>query len=293
MVRIVHISDLHFGTVVQELCDPLLDEIAVLQPRLVVISGDLTQRAKEWQFAEAAEFLKRISQPKLVVPGNHDVPLWNVWNRFYKPLDRYKRYISADLEPEYQDDEIIVLSINTARSFVWKGGRISFDQMTRLENRLNSASPGLFKAVVMHHPIVPLERAPGLGIVGRAKKALEILEKGGVALIMAGHGHDDYIGKSTARYGSALSSILVAHAGTALSNRTRGARNSFNLLDVHGRAVELVSYAWDQEARDFISGPRIRYEGLGLTPSATPELVEQPEMAPEVRKFSRTIGEKP
>jgi|WetSurMetagenome_2_1015567.scaffolds.fasta_scaffold841269_1 3',5'-cyclic AMP phosphodiesterase CpdA len=100
MVRIVPISDLHFGTVVQELVDPLLNVIDALRPRLVVISGDLTQRAEEWQFAEAAEFLKRVSQPKPVVPGNHDVPLWNVWNRFYKPLDRYKRYISAELEPD-------------------------------------------------------------------------------------------------------------------------------------------------------------------------------------------------
>jgi len=145
-------------------------------------------------------------------------------------------------------------------------GRISYEQMLRLQERLAAAPSGLFKAVVMHHPIMPLDRAPGLGIVGRAEKALEIMERAGVGLVMAGHGHDDYVGKSTARYGSAVASILVAHAGTALSNRTRGARNGFNTVDIYGSTVELVPYEWEGSVTNFVVQQRVVYKGLGLTP---------------------------
>lgn len=271
--------------------EPLLLLIQDLEPRLVVVSGDLTQRARERQFAEAAQFLARISRPMIVVPGNHDVPLWNVWDRFFHPLDRYRRHISANLEPEYQDDEILVTSINTARSFVWKGGRISYEQMARMRERLAMVPAGLFKAVVMHHPIMPLERAPGLGIAGRAEKALEILEKAGVGLVMAGHGHDDYVGTSTARYGSMISTMLVAHAGTALSNRTRGARNGFNLLDVHERTVELASYEWDAGAARFVAQEPLTYPGLGLTP--VPAHDEALSPSPERRTFAPAEPVKP
>src|SRR5687768_4988171 len=104
MRTIVHISDLHFGRVDPTLLDPLRRAVEAVSPHVVVVSGDLTQRAKPEQFREARRFLDTLPRPHIVVPGNHDVPLYNVFQRFFQPLDKYRRYISAELEPHYIDE---------------------------------------------------------------------------------------------------------------------------------------------------------------------------------------------
>ena len=103
MRTLVHLSDLHFGRTDPALIEPLLASIAAIAPDLVVVSGDLTQRARAAQFAEARAFLDRIAQPRIVVPGNHDVPLYRVWERFLSPLGKYKKHIGSDLEPTFVD----------------------------------------------------------------------------------------------------------------------------------------------------------------------------------------------
>jgi 3',5'-cyclic AMP phosphodiesterase CpdA len=136
MRRIVHISDLHFGRVNPMLIEPLLARITALQPAVVAVSGDLTQRATVEQFEEARGFLQRIPFPQVVVPGNHDISFWNVYRRFARPLERYRRYINAEAEPSYADDRLFLLGINTARSLAWKEGRVSLEQIERLRWRL-------------------------------------------------------------------------------------------------------------------------------------------------------------
>jgi hypothetical protein len=119
------------------------------------------------------------------------------------------------------------------------------------------------------------------------------MEKGGGALVMAGHGHDDYVGTSTARYGDDRACILVAHAGTALSHRTRGARNGFNLLDIHDRTVDLVSYEWDAGERNFLAQPHAVYEELGLTRAGVPAGSAPATPEPEGRTFTQIPAESP
>jgi len=128
---IVHLSDLHFGRVDRELLEPLRDRVRALEPHVVVVSGDLTQRAKPGQFREAKAFLDSLPQPQVVVPGNHDVPLYNVFQRLFSPLGKYKRIISRDLEPEFIDEEVAVVGVNTARSLVLKDGSINSRQVER------------------------------------------------------------------------------------------------------------------------------------------------------------------
>jgi len=130
---IVHLSDLHFGRIDPSLLEPLRRAVTDSQPDLTVISGDFTQRARRSQFAAAREFLDSLKMTTLVVPGNHDIPLFDVVERFAAPLTRYRQFIAAELEPEYEDDEMIVIGVNTARALVFPFG----------EGRINAQGPAL------------------------------------------------------------------------------------------------------------------------------------------------------
>ena len=222
---VAHLSDLHFGRVERATLEPLRRRVIELAPDLVVISGDLTQRARAHQFREARAFLDSLPGPQIVVPGNHDVPLYNVLARFLRPLAGYRRAIGADLEPSYVDDEIAVLGINTARSFVFKGGRVSHEQLARVEEKLCRLRGEPIKILVTHHPFMALER----------------LARCGVDVFVAGHLHTASTGDAAQRV-AGMSALLV-QAGTATSSRTREEPNSFNLLRISRRRVEVRQYA--------------------------------------------------
>src|SRR6266850_5524430 len=147
---LVHLSDIHFGRIDTQLITPLVETIKGIKPDLVAVSGDLTQRARSHQFRAARAFLDSLPQPQIVVPGNHDVPLHNVFTRFLQPLDKYRRYITDDLQPSYADDEIVVVGVNTARSLTIKGGRINADQVARIREKLCDAVDDVVKTVVTH-----------------------------------------------------------------------------------------------------------------------------------------------
>ncbi|HZV65877.1 MAG TPA: metallophosphoesterase, partial [Telluria sp.] len=151
MRTLVHLSDLHFGRVDALLLDPLRELVRRLAPDLVVVSGDLTQRARSAQFEAARAWLDTLPGPQIIVPGNHDISLYNVFRRFLQPLERYRRYITDDLAPVYKDEEIAVLGVNTARSLTFKDGRINREQIAALRGRL-AGLDGRTKVVVTHHP---------------------------------------------------------------------------------------------------------------------------------------------
>src|SRR4051794_10715719 len=129
MRRILHLSDIHFGRVDESLLAPLSEIARTLEPHLVAVSGDLTQRARTAEFQAAKAFLDTLPRPQIVVPGNHDIPLHNLLERFRNPLSKFRRYITPDLSPSYIDDEVAVVGVNTARSLVIKGGRINESQI--------------------------------------------------------------------------------------------------------------------------------------------------------------------
>src|SRR5689334_2326067 len=145
MPIIAHISDLHFGTEDPAVAQGLLADLCEIQPTLVVNSGDLTQRGRTSQFVAARAFLDRIPFPQLTVPGNHDIPLYDVVQRFVAPLYRYKKYITPNLAPRFDHDQFVVFGVNTARSLTWKNGRISLDQIREIKAAFCSLSFEQFK----------------------------------------------------------------------------------------------------------------------------------------------------
>src|SRR6185436_473271 len=173
MRSIVHLSDIHFGRVNAVVIPSLIETITRINPDLVAVSGDLTQRARATQFAEARAFLDRLPKPQIVVPGNHDVPLHNVLARFAQPLSKYRRYITEDLRPFYHDEEIAVLGVNTARSLTFKGGRINKAQIAWMQERFSAIGSEVAKIVVTHHPFDLPEGHDERQLVGRARMAME------------------------------------------------------------------------------------------------------------------------
>jgi len=250
MRTIVHLSDLHFGRVNPFLIDPLIRIVREVEPDVVAISGDLTQRARSYQFQQARSFLNALPKPHIVVPGNHDIPLHNVFARFFEPLTKYKRYITDDLQPAYEDEEVVIVGVNTARSLVFKGGRINKSQVSRLREKFCSFGRGVVKVIVTHHPFDLPEGHDESDLVGRAKMAMTGLAECGADLFLAGHLHISHAGY-TKRYNIHGHSALVVQAGTATSTRERGEANSFNLLRIDFPAITVERYTWNPLATSF------------------------------------------
>ena len=259
MRTIVHLSDLHFGRVDAALLEPLRRRVLALAPHVVVVSGDLTQRAKPAQFREARAFLDTLPATQVVVPGNHDVPLYNIFQRFVQPLRKYRRYIAADVEPAYVDDEVAVVGINTARSLVFKGGRINPEQLAKVQERLGALPDRVWKIVVTHHPFDPPATHTRHGVVGRARLAMKTFANCGADIVLSGHLHATHTSDSAARYGMPAHSALIVQAGTATSTRGRGEANSFNALTMHDTRVVIETYEW-REPGDFVFASRQEFE---------------------------------
>mgnify|MGYP003636515886 FL=1 len=254
MARIAHLSDIHFGANDPNIVAATIDWLKEKQPDLVIISGDLTQRAREGQFQEAADYLHALRQNGLrllVIPGNHDIPLYDVFRRFASPLGRYKRYIADDLCPWVETDEAAILGINTARSLTIKDGRINRDQMQLIRQRFRSVSPDKTRILVTHHPLFELPIGQGNELseaVGRHEDALQAITDAGVHLTLAGHFHRTYA-EAASKMVAEAGPTLVIQAGTATSTRLRNQEpQSFNWLHVEqGNRMELQVIVWNGE----------------------------------------------
>ena len=269
MRTIVHLSDLHFGRVDPRIVVPLIAAVKATAPDLVAISGDFTQRARPRQFAEARAFLDALPFRQLVVPGNHDVPLYNVGARLLAPFTLYRRYIADELEPAFVDDEIAVMGLNTARAFVTKGGgRLDSVQVLRAVERLRGLSPNIIKIIVTHHPFdVPAGVSPD-HLVGRAAMAMGHLGAVGADMFLAGHIHVSHVGHTTERYRIEGHSALVVQAGT-MSTRGRGELNTFNVLKVERPHVSVERHSWEPGRDAFATSWRGEFEH---TPSGWAEV---------------------
>jgi 3',5'-cyclic AMP phosphodiesterase CpdA len=260
MTRLVHLSDLHFGAHDERLVDAVEQRIDELKPDLVVISGDFTQRARTEQFRDACEFLGGLhdsGHEVLGVPGNHDVPLYDVLRRFLSPLARYRRFIDETLCPFIELPGVAVLGINTARSLTFKDGRINREQVEFIRETFARTPREAVRVLVTHHPLFALtvgdevERA-----IGRQELALDAIEEAGVDMLLAGHNHHASTHEASdlvTRAGSAL----VVQAGTATSTRVREQEQSFNVIDLADGGVTITVEVWKGD--EYAAGDAQRY----------------------------------
>lgn len=251
MRTLVHLSDLHFGRLDPLLLMPLAECVHALSPDVVVVSGDLTQRARTTEFIQAKEFLARLPGPRIVVPGNHDVPLHNLVHRLLRPLEKFRRYIEPSLSPSFIDPEIAVLGVNTARSLVVKNGRINEVQLRSLREAFGVLPEEVVKVVVTHHPFDVPSHIGASQRVGRAGIAMAEFAQCGVDVLLAGHLHTSRAGDTGARYALSGYGALVLNAGTATSTRGRGEANAFNLVRLEKNRVGVKRFEWLHESQRF------------------------------------------
>jgi len=257
-------SDVHFGTVDAAAAECVIAKVNELEPDVVVVSGDLTQRARSREFKAAKAFLDALPGPQIVVPGNHDIPAHNLLARFFTPLRKYRRYITRDLSPTYFDDELAIVGLNTARSLVIKGGRVNQEQVDFVRSQICELDHALLKIIVTHHPFDLPASSHHSDVVGRAQMAMQAIAACGGDVLMAGHLHVSHIDTTAKRYAlSEGGNALVIQAGTATSSRVRGEPHSFNVVEFSNPTLTVERYESRSEGDPFTVAERKSYAKSG------------------------------
>lgn len=257
MRTIAHISDLHFGRIREEAEESLLADLRAMKPSLIAVSGDLTQRALRREFKHARQYLEQLPAPFIVVPGNHDIPFFDVTRRLLLPLHRYKNYISKQLNPLYADNEIAVVGMNSAYRLTLVNGKINGRQMKQVEKIFRGLPDLSLRIVVTHHPFCKNPDIQHREIIRGARKTLKRLEGCGVDLILTGHYHRVYAQDLRTVHTDLDRSILHIQAGTAISTRTTKEPNSYNLLTIDHDKLTVEVRTW--EGSGFSVAETLRY----------------------------------
>ena len=274
MRTIVHLSDLHFGRADLGLLEPLRNAIYAAQPDLVVVSGDLTQRARKRQFQQAGEFLESLPQPQVVVPGNHDIPVHNVYARLFRPLHRYRKHIHPELLPSYVDDEMAVFGLNSTRSLTVKHGRLHQRDIFQVRRKLEDVGEKRTRFVVCHHPFdLPSRFADDSDLIRGSHDAVRMFAEARVDVVLAGHLHLSHTSHTAQRYKIPGYSAILVLAGTAISTRCRGELNSFNVLHSTRNQVAVQRFAWAVEGGAYVKAEEQRFRRTeeGWRPMTAPE----------------------
>lgn len=235
-LKIAHLSDPHFGTILPGVQEGLLQTLSDLKPDLVLLTGDITQRAWREQFKAAKEFTHQLKPtPVIAVPGNHDIPLFNIFVRFFNPYWGFKKLFKDQLEKDFVHGDVVVTGLNSTSRWRHVQGDFKID---RLEKRLKSRKsdvPGGPKVHIaaFHHPVDCRKPSDEKNLLKDRDRAMALFDEHGVDLIIGGHIHDPYVTLSKVRYPQTKRSMIIGVAGTCLSWRTRpGAPNSFNWIEV-------------------------------------------------------------
>jgi len=250
MTLLLQISDPHFGTEQPPVVDALLRLAHTLQPDLVVMSGDITQRARRAQFSAARAFVDTFgATPFVVVPGNHDIPLYNLFARIAHPYANHQRVFGRDLEPEFESTELLVMGVNTTRAYRHKDGEISTQQVERVVRRLERVTPRQLRVVVTHQPVVAARANDFRNLLHGREHAIERWSQAGVDLILGGHMHLPYVAPLHVACKDLPRQMWAVQAGTSLSSRVRGTvPNSVNVIDYDGSnagARRAIIARWD------------------------------------------------
>ena len=250
MSVLVQISDPHFGTEQMHVIEALVDLVQRIAPDVVMVSGDITQRARRAQFAAAKSFVDRLAAPRtLAIPGNHDIPLFNVIARAFHPYDGYMHAFGADLEPLWSSPSMLVVCVNTTRPSRRKDGEVSAEQIVRVSEQLRMATPAQLRIVVTHHPVHVIRESDIANLLHGHEEAVRAWADAGADIVMGGHIHLAYV-RSLAEYHPGVKRRMWAvQAGTAVSRRVRGSTpNSVNVVRYSGQAPVCEVERWDYDA---------------------------------------------
>ena len=227
MSVVLQISDTHFGTEQHPVVEALVALSAQQRPDVVVLSGDITQRARPSQFRAAKAFVDRLNAPVLAIPGNHDIALFDLWARLTSPYARFSAAFGPDLEPVHAAQDVLVVGVNTTRAWRHKNGEVSQAQIERVATRLAAAGPEQLRVVVVHQPVAVTLDSDRPNLLRGHAAATRAWSAAGADLVLGGHIHLPY---TRALHGLARR-LWVVQAGTAISERTRtGIPNSVNVL---------------------------------------------------------------
>ena len=298
MITIFHASDLHFGPAFEpRVGEALLHSARELAPDVLVVSGDLTMRAKRAQFEAARAFLDRLvaaameargggAVPLIVTPGNHDVPLYRATERIFRPYALYREYIAHELDAVHELPGAVIVSLNsTAPVRAITNGRISSRQLDFAARALERAPAGAARIVVAHHHFAPAPDYEGGEVMPRARRAMDRFTALRVDLVLGGHLHRAYIGNSLDVYPGAdrEHGVIIVECGTSTSRRGRARereKNSFNLIRVGDEVIRITHHMYFEQASDRPEGfapisrhvfPRAGREHLHAAPGATAE----------------------
>jgi 3',5'-cyclic AMP phosphodiesterase CpdA len=247
MRRIAHLSDLHFGTETPHVLDELAESVREFAPHLLVVTGDLTQRARKRQFEAARRFLDSLAFPQLIIPGNHDIaPLYMPIQRVLSPYARYHRYIHHELDGAFYDEELLVLAFSSVQPFRVKEGTVSRRQLEWIAE-YSQRFPTQLRMLAAHHPLVQAETERPTRPLRRHSALMNVLDQADIAVCLSGHLHKSFSGLAVSPLDDA-GSVLAVHASTATSTRLRGHANAYNRLTLDGSILRIDAVAYDGQA---------------------------------------------
>lgn len=274
MKRIAHLSDLHFGRTDPQVVEALLEDLKRQHPDLIIISGDLTQRARDRQFAAARAFIDRLPVPAVMVPGNHDLaPVYHPLTRLFRPRAKFRRYLlSRETLPVWYDEDIVAIGLDSTRHLHFKSGKLRRAHLERVDNVLAWVPDTACKIAFLHHP--PVAAQAGL--------SFDTLAERGIDLILAGHVHRSKVARIQTLDGK---TSLLIQASTACSTRLRGDTNGYALLSVDMPRLEVTLRGWNGEdfqtvrSLTFLHGDRgwADHPARNLTAEAEPSSATSPE----------------
>ena len=253
MTVLLQLSDPHFGTEQAAVVLALERLVAAQRPDVLLLSGDITQRATAAQFAAARACVDRLQVPTvLAVPGNHDLPLFNLGLRLLAPYARYQRAFGPTLEPSYASASVLVLGLNTTRWWRHADGQLSDAQIDQVAQRLALASPRQWKLVLVHQPLAVTRAQDRSNLLHGHAKAVQRWRAAGADMVLGGHIHLPYVLPlpAPAADGATARVLWVVQAGTAVSSRVRReVGNSVNLIRIADSGPrQAVIERWDHQA---------------------------------------------
>ncbi len=273
MKHVLHLSDPHFGAVDSAAANSFLESAASLRPDLTLLSGDLTMRARWGELAAAREFVSCLPEPRLVIAGNHDIPLINQpFDRFFRSFRRFQTTFGNDLEPEWISDGIHVVCLNSNRAFGfhadWSEGRLSRSQLEAMHAKFSGSPDGSLRVLMLHHPLIePSPRARE--VVKPLGKLVEALEAAKVDLVLCGHFHRSVIQTLEAPGGWRT---VISQAPTVCSFRLQGEPQGFHEILLDGECLEITRHRYRGDSfspdfsRRFRRGPSGWDDGMEMPP---------------------------